>query len=297
LQCATGLLEPALVNVFVANLNILNCGGRTLDLSRPQVMGTLNVTPDSFSDGNQHLAFAAAVARAEQMASEGAAIIDVGGESTRPGAAEVPVQQELDRVIPVIEAVCDKTDIPVSCDTSKPEVMTAAVAAGAGFINDVFALQRDGALEAAVACSVPVCLMHMQGEPRNMQDAPEYTDVVTEVGKFLAERARVCEAAGIPADSVLLDPGFGFGKRLEDNLQLLQHLGAIAALGKPILAGLSRKSMLGQITGLPVDRRKYASVAAALLAAVNGASLLRVHDVAATVEALAVYNAMESSTS
>jgi len=276
------------------NPHILDCAGRSLDLSRPRVMGTLNITPDSFSDGNQFLDLGTAVARAEKMAAEGAAIIDIGGESTRPGAADVPLQQELDRVVPVIERVSKLIDIPISCDTSKPEVMTAAVSAGAGMINDVYALQRDGALEAAAACDVPVCIMHMQGEPRTMQDAPEYTDVVSDVCAFLVERANCCELAGIDPDRIFLDPGFGFGKRLEDNLQLLQHLGTIVALGKPVIAGLSRKSMLGQITGLPVERRVHASVAAAVLAASRGASLLRVHDVAATVEALAVLTALAS---
>ena len=277
-----------------SNPNILDCAGRPLDISRPRVMGTLNVTPDSFSDGNQFLDTGTAVLRAEQMAAEGAAIIDIGGESTRPGAADVSLQQELDRVIPVIEQLSDRTDIPISCDTSKPEVMTAAISAGAGMINDVYALQRDGALEAAAACDVPVCIMHMQGEPRTMQDAPEYADVVSDVCEFLVERVHRCVTAGIDTDRILLDPGFGFGKRLEDNLQLLQHLGTIAALGKPVIAGLSRKSMLGQITGLPVDQRVHASVAAAVLAASRGASLLRVHDVAATVEALAVLTALAS---
>ncbi len=260
-------------------------------------MGVLNVTPDSFSDGNQYLALNAALDRAVQLAAEGAAIIDIGGESTRPGAADVSVQEELDRVIPVIEQLSGHIDIPISCDTSKPEVMIAAIAAGAGMINDVYALRRDGALEAAVSCGVPVCLMHMQGLPRTMQDAPSYADVVGEVSEFFTQQLSRCEAAGLTTDRILLDPGFGFGKRLEDNLQLLQHLGAFVSLGKPVVAGLSRKTMIGQITGLPVDQRVNGSIAAAVLAATRGASLLRVHDVAATIEALAVWSALESSNS
>jgi dihydropteroate synthase len=231
------------------------------------------------------------------MAEEGAAIIDIGGESTRPGADDVSLQQELDRVIPVIEQLVGRVDIPVSCDTSKPEVMTAAVGAGAGMINDVYALRREGALEAAAACGVPVCIMHMQGQPRTMQDAPVYTDVVAEVRDFFQQQIGRCTAAGLSVDRILLDPGFGFGKRLEDNLQLLQKLDAFTSLGRPVVAGLSRKSMIGQITGLPVDRRIHASVAAAVLAADRGASLLRVHDVAATVEALAMWSALESCNS
>jgi len=260
-------------------------------------MGIVNVTPDSFADGSQQLALAAALKRAEQMEHEGAAIIDVGGESTRPGAADVSVQEELDRVIPVIEQLSRRIDIPISCDTSKPEVMTAAVGAGAGMINDVYALRRDGARQAAVHCAVPVCLMHMQGEPRTMQDAPQYADVVVEVGEFFRDQVRLCEAAGMASNRIVLDPGFGFGKRLADNLQLLQNLDAFACLGKPVMVGLSRKSMLGQITGLPVEQRTHASVAAALLAAIGGARLLRVHDVAPTVQALAVLAAMESGKS
>lgn len=277
-----------------SDTNIVNCAGLVLDLSAPAIMGILNVTPDSFSDGNQHLLLDAALRRAEQMAAEGAAIIDVGGESTRPGAGDVSLQEELDRVIPVIAGLSERIAVPISCDTSKPEVMTAAVNAGAGMINDVFALRREGALAAAAACGVPVCLMHMLGKPRTMQDSPEYDDVVSEVRDFFVQQLARCAAAGIPADRILLDPGFGFGKRLEDNLQLLQNLRQFDGLGRPIVAGLSRKTMLGQITGLPVDRRVHASVAAAVLAAARGASLLRVHDVAATAEALAVWSALES---
>ncbi len=288
---------PRFPDSLCTSAHILDCAGRSLDLSQPRVMGIVNVTPDSFADGSQQLALAAALKRAEQMEHEGAAIIDVGGESTRPGAADVSVQEELDRVIPVIEQLSRRIDIPISCDTSKPEVMTAAVGAGAGMINDVYALRRDGARQAAVHCAVPVCLMHMQGEPRTMQDAPQYADVVVEVGEFFRDQVRLCEAAGMASNRIVLDPGFGFGKRLADNLQLLQNLDAFACLGKPVMVGLSRKSMLGQITGLPVEQRTHASVAAALLAAIGGARLLRVHDVAPTVQALAVLAAMESGKS
>lgn len=255
-------------------------------------MGILNVTPDSFSDGGDWLSPREAVLHAHHMATAGADIIDVGGESTRPGAAPVPVQQELDRVLPVIEALWAETRIPISVDTSKPEVMQAAVEVGAGMINDVYALRREGALEAAAELGVPVCLMHMQGEPRSMQVEPHYQDVVGEVEAFLLERAAACVAAGIPGDSIVLDPGFGFGKLLEHNLELLRQLSRLARHGFPLLAGLSRKSMLGQLTGRKVDRRMAGSVALALLAAQNGATLLRVHDVAETRDALKVLEAI-----
>lgn len=270
----------------------LDCGGRPLLLDRPRIMGILNVTPDSFSDGGDWLSPREAVLHAHHMATAGADIIDIGGESTRPGAAPVPVQQELDRVIPVIEALWAETRIPISIDTSKPEVMRAAAEAGAGMINDVFALRREGALEAAAALGLPVCLMHMQGEPRSMQSAPEYRDVATEVREFLLQRAADCEAAGIARETILLDPGFGFGKRLEHNLELLRRLPELAAHGYPVLAGLSRKSMLGEITGRPVSERAAGSVALALLAAQAGAAVLRVHDVAETRDVLKVLEAV-----
>ncbi len=264
----------------------LNCAGTLLDLSQPQVMGILNVTPDSFSDGGRFIDHEIAVAHARAMVAEGASIIDIGGESTRPGAAEVSVQQELDRVIPVIEALHSTLPVVISIDTSKPEVMRAAVAAGAAMINDVRALREPGALDAAVACGVPVCLMHMQGAPRTMQQQPEYADVVTEVRDFLVERANTCQSAGIPAVNILLDPGFGFGKTLEHNLRLLKQLSLLVAAGYPVLVGLSRKSMIGQLLGLPVEERLQPSVALAVLAVWQGARIIRVHDVAATVQAV-----------
>ena len=263
-----------------------------LDLSRTAIMGILNVTPDSFSDGGIFLARDAAVEHALAMVEEGADIIDVGGESTRPGAQAVSVQEELDRVIPVIEAITRAVPLPVSIDTSKPEVMRAAVAAGAGLINDVRALREPGAAEAAAALQVPVCLMHMQGEPRTMQHHPVYTDVAGEVRDFLHERIEACVAAGIPRQRLAIDPGFGFGKTVEHNLELLRRLGELRTLGVPILAGLSRKSMIGALLGLPVAQRLQASVALALIAVQNGATILRVHDVRATREAIRMFEAV-----
>lgn len=273
-------------------MTFLDCGGRRLDLSRPAVMGVLNVTPDSFSDGGVFLSPQKAVAQALRMAEEGADIIDIGGESTRPGAPPVSAQEEIDRVVPVIAAVREKIRLPISIDTSKPEVMRAAVAAGAGFINDVRALRTDGTLEAAAELHVPVCLMHMQGEPRTMQDDPRYADVVGEVRDFLKERRDACMNAGIPAARIVVDPGFGFGKTLEHNLELLRGLKKLQNLGAPILAGLSRKSMIGKAIGLPVERRLHASVALAVMAVQNGARIVRVHDVGPTVEALRMWEAV-----
>ena len=270
----------------------LDCGGRKLDLSRPAVMGILNVTPDSFSDGGVFLSRENAIAHARRMAEEGADIIDVGGESTRPGAQPVSAQEEMDRVIPVIEALRGKISLPISIDTSKPEVMRAAVAAGAGFINDVRALRDEGALEAAASLHVPVCLMHMQGEPRRMQENPRYRDAVSDIGDFLRARLQAAQAAGIPAQRLVIDPGFGFGKTLEHNLELLRGLKKLQSLGAPILAGLSRKSLIGKALGLPVEGRLYASVALALMAVQNGARLVRVHDVGPTVEALHMLDAV-----
>jgi dihydropteroate synthase len=255
-------------------------------------MGVLNVTPDSFSDGGDWLSPRQALFHAHHMAAAGADIIDIGGESTRPGAAEVSVQQELDRVIPVIEALWAETRMPISIDTSKPEVMRSAVAAGAGMINDVYALQRKGALETAAQLKRPVCLMHMQGEPRSMQIKPEYRDVVSEVEHFLLERASAAESAGIPRQDILLDPGFGFGKQLQHNLHLLRHLTRISGHGYPVLVGLSRKSMLAAITGREVDQRLAGSVCLAILAAQAGASIVRVHDVAETRDALMILRAI-----
>jgi dihydropteroate synthase len=271
---------------------ILDCGGRLLDLSRPAVMGILNVTPDSFSDGGVFLSPENAIARALRMAEEGADIIDIGGESTRPGARPVPAREEIERVVPVISALRENTLLPLSIDTSKPEVMRAAVAAGAGFINDVRALREQGALAAAADMKVPVCLMHMQGEPRTMQDDPRYADVVREVGDFLKERRDACVKAGIPAARIVIDPGFGFGKTLAHNLELLRGLKKLQSLGAPILAGLSRKSMIGKAIGLPVERRLHASVALAVMAVQNGARIVRVHDVGPTVEALRMWAAV-----
>lgn len=266
--------------------SILYCAGKPIDLSRPRVMGILNVTPDSFSDGGRFTSPAAALAQARRMVAEGAALIDVGGESTRPGAAAVSEQEELDRVIPVIEALRAELPAVISVDTSKAAVMRAAVAAGAGLINDVRALREEGALAAAAELAVPVCLMHMQGEPRTMQDAPYYDDVTAEVGAFLRERLRVCEHAGISRARLLVDPGFGFGKRLADNLSLFKRLGDLAALGAPLVVGVSRKAMIGAVLELPMEQRLYGSIALAALAAMQGAAVIRAHDVAATVQAV-----------
>ena len=267
----------------------LKLGSKTLDLSQPHIMGVLNRTPDSFSDGGHFAGFDAAFAQVERMLQEGAHIVDVGGESTRPGAAEVSIQEELERVLPLVERIRARFDAPISIDTSKPEVMRAAVAAGAVMINDVYAMRRPGALEAAAASGVALCLMHMQGEPRTMQKEPHYADVMTEVKEFLEDRAQVASTAGVPKECIVLDPGFGFGKNLEHNLTLLRRLPELAALGYPLLVGLSRKSMIGTLLGgKPVEERMQGSVAAAVIAVQNGASIVRVHDVAPTVEALKI---------
>ena len=270
----------------------LKLGARILDLSRPIIMGVLNVTPDSFSDGGRFLGRDEALRRARALVAEGAAIVDVGGESTRPGAEPVPVRQELDRVLPVIEGIRSELDVAVSVDTSKPEVMREAVAAGADLINDVFALRRSGALETAASLDAAVCLMHMQGEPRTMQSDPRYDDVVAEVSEFLVSRAQACEAAGIGRGRIVLDPGFGFGKTLAHNLQLLAGLHALCAAGYPVLAGLSRKSMLAALTGRPVEERMPGSIVLAALAAERGAHIIRAHDVAETRDALAIVAAL-----
>jgi len=276
-------------------MTVLDCAGRTLDLSRPRVMGVLNVTPDSFSDGGAFLAPERAVEQARRMVSEGAAVIDVGGESTRPGAAQVPLEEELRRVVPVIEAVAAEPDVVVSVDTSKPEVMRAAVAAGAGLINDVRALRAPGALEMAARLDAAVCLMHMQGEPRTMQQTPHYDDVAGEVAAFLTERVRACEAAGIARERLLIDPGIGFGKTLEHNLSLLKHLDALGGLGLPILLGVSRKSFIGAVLDRPVGQRLYGSLALAALGVWQGAALVRVHDVAASAQVLAMCQAVRAA--
>lgn len=267
---------------------ILNCNGRTLDLSVPQVMGILNVTPDSFSDGGRFFSRSAAIDHAARMVDEGAAIIDIGGESTRPGAAGLSVQQELDRVLPVVEALASRFPVPLSVDTSKPEVMRQAVAAGAGMINDVRALAAPGAMALLAELDVPVCLMHMQGEPGTMQHEPHYDDVVAEVCGFLRERALACETGGIDRGMILLDPGFGFGKNLAHNSRLLDRLGELVALDYPVLVGMSRKSMIGHMLGLPPEERLYGSLAAAVIAVRAGARLVRAHDVRPTVEAVTV---------
>ena len=271
----------------------LDCAGRILRLDRPQVMGIVNVTPDSFSDGGAHDTTDAAVAHALRLVEEGADVLDIGGESTRPGAAEVEVEEELRRVVPVIERLAAQVAVPISIDTSKPEVMRAAVQAGAGMINDVYGLRREGALDAAAALGVPVVLMHMQGEPRSMQAAPQYDDVVGEVHRFLAERIFAAEMAGIPKQRIVVDPGFGFGKDTAHNLQLLAQFERFIELGVPVLAGLSRKRSIGELTGRDVPADRVAgSVAAHLIAAQRGAAIVRVHDVAATVDALKVWNAV-----
>jgi len=260
---------------------------------RPLVMGIVNVTPDSFSDGGRHDRRDAAVAHALKLVEQGADILDIGGESTRPGAAPVTVNDEQTRVVPVIEELAGKTDVPISIDTSKPEVMRAAAEAGACMINDVNGLRADGAVEAAAALGVVVCLMHMQGQPRTMQSDPRYDDVVLDVRNFLAERIEVCLAAGIDRRRLLVDPGFGFGKTLDHNLALLARLADFRELEVPVLAGLSRKSMLGTLTGRQQpDQRLAASLAAAMLAAQSGAAVIRVHDVAETVDVLRVQAAV-----
>ena len=258
-------------------------------------MGIVNVTPDSFSDGGKFAATNLAVEHALKLAEEGADILDIGGESTRPNATPVSLQQELDRVIPVIEALSKQVNIPISIDTYKPQVMQAAIAAGASMVNDVRALQEDGALEVVAKFNVGVCLMHMQGTPQTMQQNPHYDDVVNDVKAFLAARLQASIGAGIGASRILLDLGFGFGKTREHNITLLQNLESFADLGQPLLVGLSRKSVLGQMTGNDVDARLYASIAASVLSAMKGAKILRVHDVKATVEALKVVVALQKT--
>lgn len=273
-------------------MSYLHCGDRRLDLSRPQVMGILNVTPDSFSDGGRFVGRDAAQAQAGRMVEAGATIIDIGGESTRPGAQPVEAAAELDRVLPVLEAVLP-LDVVVSVDTMKAPVMAETIRAGAHLINDVNALQAPEALQVVASSSVAVCLMHMQGEPRTMQKQPHYEDVEAEVGAFLVQRRQAALDAGIGADRILLDPGFGFGKSLAHNLQLLSGLGALCALGSPVLVGLSRKSMFEKLLGRAVEERLAASVTAALLAAQQGASVIRVHDVRETMDALRLLDAVQ----
>ncbi|MFP4129342.1 MAG: dihydropteroate synthase [Halorhodospira sp.] len=274
---------------------VLPCGDRPLPLDRPRVMGVLNVTPDSFSDGGQFLDLERARSHARAMVAAGADIIDIGGESSRPGADPVPLDAELARVIPVVEALAAEVQAPISVDTCKPEVMRAAVAAGAGMINDIQALQAPGAPAAAAGLGVPVCLMHMQGRPRTMQEAPAYDDVVADVTGFLEERVAAAEAAGVPRECLLLDPGFGFGKTLAHNYALLSRLDRVAALGLPVLVGMSRKSMIGELLDRPVTERLAGSVAAAAVAVFQGAHIVRAHDVAATADAVRVAAAAASA--
>jgi dihydropteroate synthase len=272
----------------------LSLGTRQFDLSRSIVMGILNVTPDSFSDGGQFDRVDQAVAHAMRMQQDGADIIDIGGESTRPGARPVSAEQELERVIPVIRAIRRESTIPISIDTSKPDVMRTAVAAGADMVNDVNALRAPAALQTCAELGVAVCLMHMQGEPRTMQQQPHYDDVVEEVIDFLRQRYQACLDVGIDGDRIVLDPGFGFGKTLEHNLQLLDKLDAICALELPLLVGISRKSMLGAILDKPVNERLYGGIAAMVIAHCKGARLFRVHDVAPSRDALALCDVLKS---
>jgi dihydropteroate synthase len=274
---------------------LLRCRTRTLDLAEPCVMGVLNVTPDSFSDGGRHFERDSAIAAGLRMVEEGAAIVDVGGESTRPGAALVSIQEELDRVVPVLEALAARAPVVLSVDTSKPEVITAALQAGAHMVNDVRALQLPGALAAAVAGQAAVCVMHMRGEPATMQQSPHYDDVVGEVHSFLARRVAACHDAGIPAESICVDPGIGFGKDYSHNLALLQNLRRFTDLGAPLLLGVSRKSLIGIMTGRPAQERLAGSVALAALAVRAGVAIVRAHDVAATVDAVKVAAALRGA--
>jgi dihydropteroate synthase len=275
-----------------SSIRELDCAGRIVRLDRPRIMGILNITPDSFSDGGQWFGKTAAIQHALAMQAAGADIIDIGGESTRPGADSVGLQQELDRVIPVIEAIVPQLSVPVSIDTSKPEVMREAVNAGAGMINDVCALRQDGAMQTAAELAVPVCLMHMLGDPRVMQKNPVYGDVGGDVRRFLLDRAEQCEREGILSQNIVLDPGFGFGKTLEQNIALFQSLPDLADTGYPVLAGVSRKAMIGQLTGKGMPDRVSGSITAAVLAAQMGAAIVRVHDVAQTRDALKVATAL-----
>ena len=271
----------------------LPCGNRVLDLSRTHVMGILNVTPDSFSDGGRFSQRDEALRHAEAMVAAGVTLIDVGGESTRPGARPVSVTEELERVAPMVEAIHRHLDVVVSVDTSTPAVMREAARLGAGLINDVRALERDGALDAAAATGLPVCLMHMRGEPGTMQDDPHYENVTQDVARYLQQRMVACADAGIEADRIVLDPGFGFAKTLAHNLSLFKHLEALHRLGRPLLVGVSRKSMIGLTLERPVDERLYGSLALAALAVTKGARILRVHDVAQTVDVVRMIAAVQ----
>ncbi len=277
---------------------VLECAGRRLDLSRPVVMGIINVTPDSFSDGatlyrGSNLDIERAMTRAREMVASGAAILDIGGESTRPGASPVSVNEEMDRVLPLVARIAAELETVISVDTSTPVLMREAANAGAGLLNDVRALTREGALEAAAAANVPICLMHMQGEPGNMQVAPHYDDVVEDVCEYLQSRIASCERQGIARNRLLLDPGFGFGKSVTHNLKLLRELPRLAAIGLPLVVSLSRKSLIGKLLGREVGQRLPASLALAVLAAQRGAAVIRTHDVAATVDAVSMLMALE----
>lgn len=273
----------------------LSCGSRVLDLSRPHVMGILNVTPDSFSDGGRYAARDAALLHAESMVRAGATLIDVGGESTRPGARAVSPTEELERVSPVVEAIARELDVVISVDTSTPAVIREVARLGAGLINDVRSLRRDGALDAAVDSGLPVCLMHMRGEPGDMQNDPKYSNVTAEVYAFLAQRMAECVSAGIAPDRIVLDPGFGFAKSLDHNLSLFRHLELLHALGRPLLVGVSRKTMIGKALGREVGERLYGSLALAALAVAQGAKIIRVHDVAETVDVVRMIAAVQAA--
>ena len=279
----------------VSSSTRLPCGNRVLDLAHTHVMGILNVTPDSFSDGGRFSQLDAALRHAEAMVAAGATLIDVGGESTRPGARMVSPLEELERVAPIVERIARELDVIISVDTSTPAVMRETARLGAGLINDVRALQRDGALDAAAATGLPVCLMHMRGEPGNMQDSPHYDDLVGEVSGFLAERISQCAAVGIAAHKIILDPGFGFAKTLQHNLSLFKHMESLHRLGRPLLVGVSRKSMIGLALNRPVGERLYGGLALAALAVAKGARILRVHDVAETVDVVRMISAVESA--
>ncbi len=273
----------------------LRCGKHQLDLTHAHIMGILNVTPDSFSDGGRYTSLELALSRAHEMVAAGASIVDIGGESTRPGAATVSTQQELDRVAPLVERIAAECDVIISVDTSTPAVIRESARLGAGLINDVRSLQRDGALDAAAATHLPVCLMHMRGEPKTMQDEPYYNDVAVEVAGFLQERIDACVAAGIAVERIVLDPGFGFAKNTQHNYELFKRLPELLSLQRPLLVGVSRKSMIGNILQQPVDQRLYGSLALAVMALERGAKILRVHDVVATMDALKIFNAVQDA--
>lgn len=272
---------------------IMDCAGKSLDLSRTAIMGVLNVTPDSFSDGGRFIEIDAACRQVQAMLRGGARIIDIGGESTRPGAQPVSEQEEIDRVIPVISRLKQEYDCIISIDTSKPQVMLEAVKSGAGIINDVCALSSEESMRAAARAAVPVCIMHMQGSPRTMQKSPSYSDVLLEVKRFLLDKARQCVDFGIEKSNIIIDPGFGFGKNVHHNVHLLNHLDELCDSGYPVLAGLSRKSMIGHLLGLPVDERLAPSIALAIVAVQKGAKIIRTHDVKQTHDAVRMIEALK----